>query len=120
MIAVELHPARAQSLRDRYGPAVRVLQLDLIELRWPHEPFRVVANPPYLRSTQLVHELLRAERLRSADLVLQRGVVRRFAGRPPPGPVKRRFGLCEGLRMPRSAFARPPDVDSSVLQIRRR
>lgn len=120
VIAVELHPGRAQALRERYGPAVRVLQLDLAEFRPPREPFRVVANPPYLRSTHLVHELLRCDRLLSADLVLQRGVTRRFADRPPPGRLKRRFTLTEGMRVPRSAFVRRPQVDSAVLQIRRR
>jgi len=120
VIAVELHPGRAQALIDRYGSAVRVLRLDLADYRFPREPFRVVANPPYLRSTHLVHELLRSERLMSADLVLQRGVARRFVERPPAGRDKRRFTLAEGLRMPRSAFVRPPQVDSSVLQIRRR
>lgn len=120
VIAVELHPGRAQALIDRYGSAVRVLRLDLADYRFPHEPFRVVANPPYLRSTHLVHELLRCDRLLSADLVLQRGVIRRFSDRPPPGRLKRRFTLTEGMRVPRSAFVRRPQVDSAVLQIRRR
>jgi 23S rRNA (adenine-N6)-dimethyltransferase len=120
VIAVELHPGRAQGLRDRYGAAVRVLQLDITAFRPPRDPFRVVANPPYLRSTHLVHELLKSDRLLSADLVLQRGVIRRFADRPPPGRQKRRFTLTEGMRLPRKAFVRPSQVDSSILQIRRR
>ena len=120
VIAVELHPRRADSLRRRFGSAVQVLELDNLAFRPPREPFRVVANPPFERSTHLVHELLQFERMLTADLVLQRGVARRFLERPPAGSVKRRYVLSEGMLLPRSAFERRPQVDTSVLTIRRR
>lgn len=120
VIAVELHPGRAEALRRRFGRAIRVLEIDNLAFRPPREPFHVVANPPFERSTHLVHELLRFERLLTADLVLQRGVARRFVERPPKGTQKRRYTLGESMMLPRSAFERRPQVDTSVLAIRRR
>ncbi len=120
VIAVELHAGRAAGLRRRFGRDVRVLEIDNFAFRPPREPFHVVANPPFDRSTHLVHELLKYDRLLTADLVLQRGVARRFVERPPTGAQKRRYSLGETLMLPRSAFERRPNVDTSVLTIRRR
>lgn len=54
MLAVELHPARAQRLRERFAEApVTVIQTDALSLRLPHRPFRVVASPPYAISSAL-------------------------------------------------------------------
>jgi 23S rRNA (adenine-N6)-dimethyltransferase len=60
----------------------------------------------------------RSRYLMSADLVLQRAVVRRVVvqGRRE----LRRFHARRGLSLPRNAFVPPPNVDSAVLQLRRR
>jgi 23S rRNA (adenine-N6)-dimethyltransferase len=113
--AVELHPGRAAALRDRFADAdVRVLEIDLADLRLPSRPFRVVANPPFDGATALVRSLLDSRGLLSADLVLQHAAARRWADRNRVR--RRRLGL--GLRVPRSAFRPPPRVDAAVLQIR--
>jgi 23S rRNA (adenine-N6)-dimethyltransferase len=115
VLAVELHPARAQRLRQRHPDAV-VLEIDALDLRLPHRPFRVVANPPYAIATPLVRLLLsRGSALVGADLVLQRAFVRRVADTAPG-----RWTLHSGRSLPRRAFRPPPHVDSSVLTIRRR
>ncbi|WP_030485360.1 rRNA adenine N-6-methyltransferase family protein [Nocardioides aequoreus] len=118
--AVELHAGRAERLRQRFGDDVRVLELDLRELRWPHQPFRVVASPPYSVTTGLVRALLAADRLVAADLVVQRGAAGRLVDRPPRARHTRHRRLDLGLRVPRGAFAPPPRVDSVVLRISRR
>ena len=47
VIAVELHPGRAEHLRQRFaGQPVTVVQADAVSLRLPRRPFRVVASPP--------------------------------------------------------------------------
>jgi 23S rRNA (adenine-N6)-dimethyltransferase len=52
VLAVELHPARAQRLRERFAEApVTVIQADTLSLRLPHRPFRVVTSPPYAISS---------------------------------------------------------------------
>jgi 23S rRNA (adenine-N6)-dimethyltransferase len=115
VIAVELHPGRAERLRERF-PGLTVLELDAAEIRLPARPFRIVANPPYGITASLLRQLLSARSgLTDADLVLQRAVVRRYAaGR------QRGFHLRQGLSLPRSAFVPPPKVDSAVLVVRRR
>jgi 23S rRNA (adenine-N6)-dimethyltransferase len=115
VIAVELHPRRAEVLRQRY-PGITVLHADATTIRLPGRPFRVVANPPYGISADLMRTLLApGSRLVAADLVLQRAVVRRYASGP-----WRRFSFTTGLRLPRQAFLPPPHVDSDVLVIRSR
>jgi 23S rRNA (adenine-N6)-dimethyltransferase len=124
VIAVELHPGRAQRLRSRFaGAPVSVVECDAGAFRLPSRPFRVVASPPYGISSVLIRSLLRpGSPLVAADVVLQRAVVRRPAGGRAPGASRwqRRFELAMGLSLPRRAFRPPPQVDSAVLVVRRR
>ncbi len=125
VVAVELHPGRAEALRRRFGTAngngrsgargVTVVQADAASLPLPRQPFRVVASPPYGITADLLSLLLApGSRLVAADLVLQRAAVRKYAGRRVRG-----CRLSQGLAVPRRAFTPPPRVDSAVLVIRR-
>jgi 23S rRNA (adenine-N6)-dimethyltransferase len=119
VVAVELHPGRAALLRQRF-PGVTVIEADAVSLRLPGRPFRVVANPPYGITADLLGLLLAAgTRLVAADLVLQRAVVRKYAGPRGPGTA-RHYRMNTGLVLPRNAFRPPPRVDSAVLVVRRR
>lgn len=124
VIAVELHPGRAQALRRRFADApVKVVECDAAQFRLPGHAFRVVASPPYALSSTLLSTLLgRHSRLVAADLVLQRAVVRRYVeGRAPgAGRWHRTWTVATGRLLPRSAFKPQPRVDSAVLVIRRR
>ncbi|MEU4191106.1 rRNA adenine N(6)-methyltransferase family protein [Kribbella sp. NPDC026611] len=124
VIAVELHPGRADRLRRRFADApVTVVQVDAGDLRLPSRPFRVVSSPPYNLSTVLLKRLLApGSRLVSADLVLQRQVANRWARGDAPGANRwfRYYDPSIGLRLPRKAFTPPPHVDSAVLQLRKR
>ena len=116
VVAVELHPGRAELLRRRF-PQATVVQADAVGLRLPGRPFRVVASPPYSIAAGLPERLLApGTRLVAADLVLQRAVVRTYAA----GPGRRGYRMTSGLALPRRAFEPPPRVDSAVLVIRRR
>jgi 23S rRNA (adenine-N6)-dimethyltransferase len=82
VIAIELHPARAASLRERFAAApVTVVRADVARARLPRRPFRVVANPPWALAETVRANLLRAPALVRADLVLPRWLVRRWAAR---------------------------------------
>ena len=119
VVAVELHPGRAALLRQRF-PRITVVQADAVSLRLPGRPFRVVANPPYGITSDLLDLLLAAgTRLVAADLVLQRAVVRRYAEQRRSG-AGRAHRMSAGLVLPRHAFSPPPHVDSAVLVVRRR
>jgi len=123
VVAVELHPGRAQSLRDRFGRAVTVVQVDARDLRLPRRPFTVVANPPFAVSSPLLRRLLHpGNALVAAHLVLQEPVVRRWRTTEAPGFGRwsRAFAVTSGRRLPRAAFHPPPRVDARVLVVRRR
>jgi 23S rRNA (adenine-N6)-dimethyltransferase len=121
VVAVELHPGRAEALRRRFGnvngtaSGITVVQADAAALRLPRQPFRVVASPPYGITADLLGLLLApGSRLVAADLVLQRGAVRKYAARRIRG-----YHVTQGVALPRRAFRPPPMVDSAVLVIRR-
>ena len=117
VVAVELHPGRAELLRQRF-PQITVVQADAVNLRLPGRPFRVVASPPYGITADLLDLLLAAgTRLVRADLVLQRAVVRKYADHRRAARAHR---MSTGLVVPRHAFRPPPRVDSAVLIVRRR
>ncbi|MEV6270240.1 rRNA adenine N-6-methyltransferase family protein [Kribbella sp. NPDC004138] len=124
VVAVELHPGRADRLRRRFADApVTVVRADAGDLRLPSRPFRVVSSPPYNISTVLLKRLLSpGSRLVSADLVLQRQVANRWVRGDAPGANRwfRHYDPSIGLRLPRKAFTPPPHVDSAVLILRKR
>jgi 23S rRNA (adenine-N6)-dimethyltransferase len=124
VVAVELHPGRCQTLRARFADdPVAVVQADAGRFQWPRGSFRVVANPPYAVWVALLRSLLaRNSALLSADVVLQRRVVRRLvaAGASPPQRRGGRYVLERGIAVPRSSFRPPPRVDSAVLRVSRR
>lgn len=112
-----LHPEAGAQRWAEVDP-VRVVTVDLAELRLPGRPFRVVASPPYGAGTELVRLLLRSERLISADLVRQRRRPGGWSSVPaaagPALPARARDAV------PRRTFDPAPRVDSAVLWIRRR
>jgi hypothetical protein len=59
VVAVELHPTRANVLRTRFRhQPVVVAEADAADLRLPRRPFSVVANPPFAVTTALLRRLL--------------------------------------------------------------
>lgn len=119
VLAVELHPARVAQLRSRFaGAAVTVVEADAREFRWPRQPFRALANPPFGISGPLLQALLDPRNaLQRADLVLQRAVVNRYANEARGS--HRSFTMTRSLLLPRSAFVPRPPVDAAVLTVRR-
>jgi 23S rRNA (adenine-N6)-dimethyltransferase len=125
VIAVELDGALVGRLRGRW-PNVSVVEADATRLRLPREPFRVVANVPFHRTTDLLHLLLDdpATPLTRADLVVEWGVAFKRSV-PWPSSVS---GVVWGAyyeatlarRLPREAFVPPPATDAGVLVFRRR
>lgn len=123
VVAIEQHPGRAAVLRARFaGAPVKVVQADAIDLRLPHQPFLVVANPPFAITAALLKRLLSpGSQLVRAELVVPRRVAARYgAGR---GHGARRwagtFGATLSAAVPRSAFTPPPPEDAAVLSLAR-
>ncbi|MEM8922282.1 MAG: rRNA adenine N-6-methyltransferase family protein [Actinomycetota bacterium] len=124
VVAVELHPQRAETLRRRFADdAVTVVRTDAADLRLPRRPFRVVANPSFAGSSAVVRRLVApGSRLVAAHLVLQQQAAVRWSAPDAPGAGRwhRTFDARPGAIVPRSAFRPPPRVDTTVLVIERR
>lgn len=124
--AVESDPALAEVLRDRFEDRVRVVEADARHVRWPREPFAVVANLPFAGGTEILSSLLGdpALLLRHAELVLQWEVAAKRAALWPSSLLSVVWGthyeLALARRLAPSAFAPPPPVDAGVLRAVRR
>lgn len=124
VIAVELHPARAATLRARFADDdVTVVRADAADLRLPRRPFGVVANPPFAAAGAVLRRLLApGSRLTRADLVLQHAAARRWATGRAPGAGRwgADYAVHLGRRIPRRAFTPRPSVDCTTLVVTRR
>ncbi len=125
VIAVELDSSLAARLRGRWAH-VEVVEGDAAELELPNEPFAVVSNLPFHRTTELLHHLLDdpLTPLRRADLIVEWAVAHKHAV-PWPSSVNgvlwgARYEASLTRRLSRQAFAPPPSVDAGVLVFRRR
>jgi 23S rRNA (adenine-N6)-dimethyltransferase len=124
VIAVELHPGRARSLRDRFKDFdVKVVRADASDLRLPKRPFRVVANPPFSITVSILRRLVApGSRLVRADVVVPWHTARRWVSGSGPGYDRwsRTFEVGLGRPLPRSAFRPPPLNGVAILTISRR
>ncbi|MEX2394825.1 MAG: rRNA adenine N(6)-methyltransferase family protein [Actinomycetota bacterium] len=126
--AVELDDASIDVLRRRFAGdrRVRVIRADALELRWPDEAFRVVANLPFAQTTDILRHLLDDPRipLERADVIVGWGwAVKRCSQRPSTllsmswAPW---FELIVTRRVPASAFVPRPSTDAAIVTITRR
>jgi 23S rRNA (adenine-N6)-dimethyltransferase len=128
VVAIELDPALAARLRHRFAacPAVRVVEGNALRVPLPAEPFRVVANPPFDRTTDLLRRLLDDPRvpLERADVVVERAVALKRAAIVPSTLLSvywsAWYELTHGRILRRSCFTPAPTVDAVLLRAVRR
>jgi len=125
VVAIELDPGLARRLEGRWAN-VEVVEADAASVPLPEEPFSVVANIPFHRTSDLLHHLLDdpLTPLRRADLIVEWAVAHKHAV-PWPSSVNgvlwgARYEASVTRRLSRQAFAPPPSVDAGVLVFRRR
>jgi 16S rRNA A1518/A1519 N6-dimethyltransferase RsmA/KsgA/DIM1 with predicted DNA glycosylase/AP lyase activity len=121
VVAVELDPGLAAKLRGRFT----VVEADARLVRFPSDPFHVVANLPFAHTTPILRRLLDPRtRLVSADVIVQWGFAEKRAALWPSTQLSVEwqtwFDLGVGRRVPRCCFAPPPSVDAAVLRAVRR
>ena len=125
--SVELDAELAAGLARRFAAGnVRVIRADATQLRWPAEPFKVVANTPFDRSAAILRRVLDDPSLPlvSAELVVQWELaVKRAAVWPSTFAgaywgAWYRFALVR--RLPPCVFAPEPAVGAGLLRIVRR
>ena len=127
VVAVELDPEWARRLLDSFAAVENVLvaQGDALQFPLPQEPYRVVANLPFGRTTAFLRHLLDdpESALVAADLIVQHEVARKRArnrGTLLTLSWAPWFEFSLGRRIPASAFRPSPAVDAAVLRVRRR
>lgn len=127
LIAYELDPALAARLDRRLGtqPHVRVQQGDFLRTRPPREPFAVVGNIPYSRTSDIVRWCLSAPALTSATLVTQLEYARKRTGDYGRWTLQTVQSWPEHewrllARISRRDFTPVPRTDSALLRIDRR
>lgn len=127
VVAYEIDPRLAAHLRRRLGdrPRLRLVQGDFLRARPPREPFAVVGNIPYSRTTDIVRWCLAAPRLESATLLTQLEFARRVTGsggrwRLLTVTAWPEFDWRLLDRVRRESFTPVPRTDSAVLRIERR
>lgn len=122
VIAIELDASLAARLR----PAFDVVEGDALSVPLPAEPFRVVGNLPFHRTTSIVRRLLDDPGipLTRADLIVQWGFALKRAAVVPSTQLAAEWGpwweLTLVRRLDASAFEPRPDVDAALLRIVRR
>jgi 23S rRNA (adenine-N6)-dimethyltransferase len=127
VVAVERSEGYAARLTRRFAnaPNVTVVRADLRDIPLPGRAFRVVANPPFAVTSDLLRLLLDPAKspFAGADLVLQRHAVARLvdSARAPSGAWwGARFTLREVRVLPPWCFRPAPSVTAAVLRIRPR
>jgi 23S rRNA (adenine-N6)-dimethyltransferase len=131
VLAVEVDPVWASRLADAVERAamsdrVRIVRADALSLRWPREPYRVVANPPFGITTALLDTLLADPEVGPyrCDLVVQAEVARKRAQWPPSTLRSAAWApwwtFELGTIVSRRAFRPIPAVDAAVLRVIRR
>ncbi|MGH9014251.1 MAG: ribosomal RNA small subunit methyltransferase A [Acidimicrobiia bacterium] len=131
VMAIELDAALVARLKSRLAGAGNVLVLhgDALETPLPANPYRVIANLPFSRTTAILHRLLDdpSGSLVRADVIVQWQVARARAKSdfaPPTDLLAVIWGpwwrFRRGRRLPASSFRPPPSVDAAVLVAIRR
>jgi 23S rRNA (adenine-N6)-dimethyltransferase len=125
VVAVELDPLWVEHLRGRCE-GVDVVLADAACVTLPREPFRVVANLPFDRTTAILRHLLDDPLvpLVRADVIVEWGVAVKRA-LPWPSTVNdvvwgAWYSSAVTRRLPRRAFEPSPAVDAGVLMFQRR
>lgn len=125
VLAVELDPRWAKHLRGRWGN-VDVVKADAGSFELPREPFRVVANIPFDRTTAILRHLLDDPLvpLSRADVIVEWSVAVKRA-LPWPSTLNdvlwgAWYSSSLARRLPRKSFDPTPPVDAGVLVFTRR
>ena len=123
VVAVEYDPYWTKRLEERFLGAgnVRVVQGDALAVRFPDEPFVVVANIPFNLTTSILHRLLDdpTAPLKSAHLLVQKHVALKHS-RSTPTTLNTLswnpwYAFSAGLELPAGAFHPKPGVDACLM-----
>lgn len=124
--AIELDKRLATFLDKRFAEFrnVEVVAGNILTFDLPSEPFKVVANLPFSTTTATLRRLLDPDScFERACLIVQKGAALKRSkerGNLLNALVGPWFSMTMEMGVPRTSFAPPPNVDCTVLGIRRR
>jgi 23S rRNA (adenine-N6)-dimethyltransferase len=128
VVAIEADARSAARLASRFRerPQITVVAGDALRVPLPRRPFKVVANPPFHLTAELLRRLCEEclPRLQRADLVLEwRAAVGLCAISPPSRrslPWQPWFEFLLVRRLGADRFVPEPGCDAALVSIRRR
>jgi 23S rRNA (adenine-N6)-dimethyltransferase len=128
VVAFEVDPFWARRLSARFADDTRitVVAANALDVGLPEQPFRVVANLPFGRTTAFLHRLLDdpCVPLERADLVVEWGSALKRAAVWPSTLLGVTWGAWWTFRIERrlaaACFEPAPSVDAGVLVVERR
>jgi 23S rRNA (adenine-N6)-dimethyltransferase len=128
VVALEIDPFWAHRLSTRFADEdrVSVVEADAFAVALPREPFRVVANLPFGRTTAFLHHLLDDPHvpLQRADLLVEWGTALKRVAVWPSTLLGVTWGAWWTFRIDRrlapACFDPPPSVAAALLVVERR
>ena len=125
--AIELDPKLHAGLQEKFSgaPNLRLVRGDFLAWRPPRGPYKVFANIPFNRTTDIVRALTQGLRTPAEMwLVMEKGAAKRFLGRPRENLASLQLKpWFEGevlYHFRREDFHPMPAVDAVLLHLKRR
>lgn len=127
LLAAELDPVLCRRLAERFDgqPNFSLYQGDFLQMPLPKGPYKVFANIPFARTTEILRRLTNAPNPPEAVwLIVEQGAAKRFAGRPRENltslALRPFFDVRLAAFVPRGEFHPAPRVDAALLELVRR
>ena len=127
VLAAELDPELCSWLEERFAGShnLTLYQGDFLKMPLPKREYKVFANIPFSRTTEIIRRLAYAPNPPSAAwLVVELGAAKRFAGvgRESLASLSLRpfYGVQVVAKISRLQFHPAPRVDAALLELRRR
>lgn len=125
--AAELDPALCRRLTEQFGGEsnFHLYQGDFLKMPLPKGGYKVFANIPFSRTTEIIRRLTGAPNPPSAAwLIVEQGAAKRFAGKPGDNltslSLRPFFDVRIAALVPRREFHPSPRVDAALLELTRR
>lgn len=124
VLTYEIDPALCAKLRNSLPPNVRLYQRDFLCTPLPAKPYKVFANIPFNRTTDILHRLTQERHgLECAWLIMEKGAAMRFSGMGRETLssllLKPWWSVRIVHRLRREDFHPAPSVDCVLLELRR-
>lgn len=125
VLAYEIDRKLFEGLAGKTGENVRLICGDFLKAPLPGKPYKVFANIPFSRTTEILRKLTDAPLPPEvAWLVVERGAAKRFCGQPQESQssllLRPFFQLRILCPIAREEFHPAPRVDTVLLELRRR